>query len=215
MSEANTVKQKQVLIIEDELIIAKDLEDILQGLGYEVPRIIRNGDEAISYLSFHSPDLVLCDITLRGNTDGIDVAMTVSKKKKIPFVFLTSLSDPSTLDRAKLALPFGYIVKPFDDRDIASAVEIAMFKFEQELQAIRISQTRIEEIAQTHLTQKEYLILEQMIQGATYQSIADELTVSINAIKYHTKNLFLKFDAANRADLMQKILMLYTRTSGE
>lgn len=200
---------RQILIIEDELIIAKDIESILMHLGYGVEKIIQNGDEAISYLSFHSPDLVLCDISIKGQSDGIEVATRISKKKKIPFVFLTSLSDPATLDRAKLALPFGYIVKPFDERDIASAVEIALFKFEQELQAVRISRDRIEKLAERTLTDQEYHILEHMIKGADYKFIAESLTISRNTIKYHTKNIFLKFEASGRADLMQKLLMLY------
>ena len=197
---------KTILIIEDELIIANDIKFILEDGGYTVDRIIKNGDEAVSHLSFNNPDLVLCDINIRGSKDGIQVAVAVQEKKKVPFVFLTSLSDKSTLDRAKHALPYGYIVKPFEDRDIISAIEIALFKFEQELQSLKITKETLDHLAVDELTGKQFDIVSEMIKGRSYDEIAANLEITSNTLKYHTKHIFIKFDASNRASLMQMLL---------
>ena len=201
---------KSILIIEDELIIAQDIRFILEDQGYKVEKVIKNGDEAISYLSFHHPDLVLCDINIKGSKDGVEVATQVQKKKKIPFIFLTSLSDKSTLERAKHALPYGYIVKPFDDKDIRTAIEIALFKFEQEITNLKITKETLDKIAKDYLTNKEYEIVVEMLKGKSYAAIESDLEISKNTLKYHTKNIFVKFDAENRASLMQTLLNHFT-----
>jgi len=203
--------KKRILIIEDELIIANDIKFILEDEGYEVDKIIKNGDEAISHLSFSDPDLVLCDINIRGTKDGIEVALEIQKRKKVPFVFLTSLSDRPTLDRAKHALPYGYIVKPFEDRDIVSALEMALYKFDQELQSLEITKETLDKIAVDPLTDKEYDVVKEMCKGKTYPLIESALSISQNTLKYHTKHIFIKFDVASRASLMQKLLSHYAR----
>lgn len=199
-----------ILVIEDELIIANDIKYILEDAGYHVEKIIKNGDEALSYLSFNNPDLVLCDINIKGSKDGIEVAVAIQEKKKVPFVFLTSLADKPTLERAKHALPYGYIVKPFEDRDIISAIEIALFKFEQELQSLQITKDKLDTMAFDPLTDKEYAVMIEMIKGKTYGNIERELAISNNTLKYHTKHIFNKFDVSNRANLMQMLLSHFT-----
>lgn len=202
-------KLKNILVIEDEAIIATDIKDILEALGYRVMHIIKNGDEAISYLSFHNPDLVLCDINIQGSKDGVEVATLIQKKKKVPFVFLSSYSDARTLDRAKHALPYGYVVKPFTSKDIASAIEIALFKFEQEIKRLQISQEILSEMANERITDKEFDIIKHMILGQDYKAIAEAQSISMNTIKYHTKNIFRKFNVNNKASLMQLLLAKY------
>ena len=87
-----------ILIIEDEAIIAEDISDMIRKIGYEVAAIIGNGDKALDYLGFHYPDLVLCDIMIKGTRDGIQIAEWLRKNRQIPFLFLTSLTDRATLD---------------------------------------------------------------------------------------------------------------------
>lgn len=82
-----------ILIIEDEAVIAEDISDMLKHLGYDVAGIIHSSDRAIDYLGFHSPDLVLCDIMIKGDKDGIQISELIHTKKRIPFIYLTSLSD--------------------------------------------------------------------------------------------------------------------------
>lgn len=198
--------KKSILIIEDELIIASDIKYILEDAGYQVMNIIKNGDEALSFLSFNNPDLVLCDINIRGSKDGIEVAIAIQEKKKVPFVFLTSLADKPTLERAKHALPYGYIVKPFEDKDIVSAIEMALFKFEQELRSLQITKEKLDKLALDPLTDKEFDVVMEMIKGQSYSDLETKLNISKNTLKYHTKRIFNKFNVSNRANLMQMLL---------
>ena len=112
-----------ILIIEDEVIIAQDIAGKVKRLGYDVAGIKSSSEKAIDFLSFHTPDLVLCDIRIKGAKDGIEVASIIREKKKIPFIYLTSMSDRATLDRAKKTLPYGYIVKPFNANQLGRAIE--------------------------------------------------------------------------------------------
>ena len=196
-----------VLIIEDEAIVAQDIESTLLDLGYSVAGIIHRSDKAIDYLSFHNPDLVLCDISIKGEKDGIEVAQIVRQRKNIPFIFLTSFADRDTLSRAKKVLPYGYIVKPFDEKDLLSAIEVALFKFNQELEALKITQEKVNSITSHDLTEKEYEILMHMVQGDSYESICKYIEVSNNTLKYHLKNIFQKFDAKSKSEILQQILV--------
>jgi DNA-binding LytR/AlgR family response regulator len=121
-----------ILIVEDELIIAEDLKDILQSLGYEVCGLAISAREAMVHIEEHAPDLALLDIQLKGGKDGIDLAEDIKPQFKLPFIFLTSHADSHTLDRAKKVHPYGYLVKPFQEKDIHAAVEIALSNFARE-----------------------------------------------------------------------------------
>lgn len=122
----------KILIVEDELIIAEDLKDILQSLGYEVCGMAISAREALGLIEEHSPDLTLLDIQLKGGKDGIDLAQDIKDQFKLPFIFLTSHADSHTLERAKAVHPYGYLVKPFQEKDIHAAVEIALSNFARE-----------------------------------------------------------------------------------
>lgn len=199
-----------IVIVEDEAIIAQDIAYKITTLGYDVEKIIHNGDKAIDYLSFHTPDLILCDIRIKGTKDGIEVAEAIRSKKNVPFVFLTSMSDRETLNRAKKTLPYGYIVKPFNDKDLFSVIEMAIYKFSQEIESLKITKDKINLLTHSAITDREYEILECMIQGLPNKDIPEKLFISINTLKYHIKNLFAKFEVSSRAEALQKILTLVT-----
>jgi diguanylate cyclase (GGDEF)-like protein len=120
--------QAQILVVEDETIVAKDIERCLQGLGYAVPAIASSGEHAIERAAAIHPDLVLMDITLKGRVDGISAAHEIGGRLGIPVVYLTSHADDGTLRRAKVTEPFGYIVKPFDKKDLYTAIELALHR---------------------------------------------------------------------------------------
>jgi len=102
--------KSNILIVEDEPIIAKDIQSYIVNLNYNVI-----GKMALDILHARQVDLVLLDIHIGGSRDGIDIAEIINEKYDIPFIYLTSFSDETTLDRAKTTKPYGYIVKPFDD----------------------------------------------------------------------------------------------------
>ena len=125
-----------ILIIEDEGVVAHDIARRVRKLGYDVADIKTGSEQALNYLAIHTPDLILCDIMIDGPKDGIEVAEEVFHSKKIPLIFLTALSDRSTLERAKKVLPYGYIVKPFDNHDLLTAIELALYKHSVELEKL-------------------------------------------------------------------------------
>lgn len=122
----------RILIADDEFIIAEDIKEKLNGFGYNVVDTVGTGREAISTSKRKTPDLVLMDINLQGRMDGIEAASEIWGRYDIPVVFLTSFSDVNTLQRAKMAEPFGYVVKPFHDSNLRSTIEIALHKSMQE-----------------------------------------------------------------------------------
>lgn len=116
----------RILVVEDERIVAKDIAKRLSDLGYSVVATVSSGEAAIETATAKQPDLVLMDIQLKGNVDGIEAAEKIRANFNIPVIYLTAYADENTLQRAKVTEPFGYIVKPFDERDLHAAIEIAL-----------------------------------------------------------------------------------------
>jgi PAS domain S-box-containing protein len=118
----------RLLVVEDESIVAKDIQNRLRNLGYDVPAVVAYGDKAIEKVAELHPDLVLMDIFLKGDMDGIQAAEQIRTRYDIPVIFLTAFADPKTLQRAKVTEPFGYILKPFEERELLTAIEMALYK---------------------------------------------------------------------------------------
>jgi PAS domain S-box-containing protein len=123
-----------ILIVEDEAIVAADLAGKLGQLGYEVIGIAARGEEAIDQACSLQPQVVLMDIRLKSPMDGIEAAETIRRRINVPVIYLTAYSDPATLERAKLSDPFGYILKPFEERELATTIEMAIYKHQSDRQ---------------------------------------------------------------------------------
>lgn len=117
---------EKILVVEDERIVAKDIVKSLQRLGYKVVASVASGEEALQKVAETQPDLVLMDIMLKGKMDGIETTEEIHKIFDIPVIYLTAYADEKTLERAKITEPFGYIIKPFDERDLHTTIEIAI-----------------------------------------------------------------------------------------
>ena len=111
-----------ILIVEDEGVVAADLAVKLEQLGYEVAGSAESGEEAVALVERMHPELVLMDILLKGQMDGIEAAEAIRRAHDVPVVYLTAHSDTATLDRAKISGPFGYILKPFELRELATQI---------------------------------------------------------------------------------------------
>ena len=125
-----------VLVVEDELIVAENLRSILGGMGYQVTGTACCSEEAIRFADTCHPDLILMDIRLEGSAhDGVETARRIRGRHDIPIVFLTAYADNETLERVKVTEPFAYILKPFNERELYSAIELALHRhhMEQEL----------------------------------------------------------------------------------
>ena len=120
--------QTRILVVEDEVIVADDIRRSLKNLGYDVPSIASSGEAAIKKAEEHKPDLVLMDIMLHGKMDGIEAAGNIVSRFDIPVLYLTAYSDSKILERAKITEPFGYLIKPYKDRELEINIEIALYK---------------------------------------------------------------------------------------
>jgi PAS domain S-box-containing protein len=118
-----------IFVVEDEAIVANDLKETLKSLGYGVAGSAKTGETALEKIQETKPDLVLMDIHISGTMDGIDTAAKVHSLLNIPVVFLTAHADDQVLERAKRTEPYGYIIKPFDERGLQSTIEMALYKF--------------------------------------------------------------------------------------
>lgn len=127
--------QANILIVDDERIINMDTVRRLEHLGYTVAGVADSGEEGVAQADKTRPDLVLMDIRMPGKMDGIAAAAQIQEQFSIPVVYVTAFGDEETLERAKVTDPFGYIIKPYNDRDLRVAIEIALIKskLEQEL----------------------------------------------------------------------------------
>ncbi len=135
-------KKTKILIVEDERIVAEDIEMSLRRLGYDVHGIVHSGENAINNAGKNNLDLVLMDIVLRGEMDGIEAASTIQSQFGIPVVYLTAHADEKMIERAKITEPFGYILKPFDDRDLNTTIKMALHKHRME-NMLRESEERL------------------------------------------------------------------------
>lgn len=128
---------RTILLVEDEYILALDLERQLTELGYKVIGFVASGEEAITLAHEHKPDLILMDIKIKGEIDGIEAARRIQEQDAIPVIYITAYSDRLFLDRAKITEPFGYLVKPVNRRELAANIEMALYRhaMEQKLKA--------------------------------------------------------------------------------
>lgn len=122
------MSEPRILVVEDEQIVALDIKNRLERLGYSVPAVAAGGKESIRKTSETHPDLVLMDIRLKGELDGIQAAEEIHSRFDIPVVYLTAYADDETLGRAKSGEPFGYLLKPFEERELHAAIQMALHK---------------------------------------------------------------------------------------
>jgi len=123
------MQKVNIMIVEDQFIVAEDIRRNLVGFGYEVTNVVKTGEEAIKLVRQEPPDLVLLDIALGDGIDGIGTARAIREVANIPIIYVTAYSDPKTFDRAKRTEPHAYIVKPFDFSNLHAAIELALFNF--------------------------------------------------------------------------------------
>lgn len=138
----------RVLIVEDEPIVAEDIKNRLELLGYEVAGLAKSADKAVALAGRERPEIVLMDIRLEGQTDGIEAADQIRKRWDLPVIFLTAYSEDSAISRAKLAEPFGYILKPFEDRELKTTIEMAVYKHKVD-RALRASKDFAENLIES------------------------------------------------------------------
>lgn len=126
------MKDASILIVEDEAIVAKSLERRLRSLGYSITGTTASGEETLAILEKSAPDLILMDIRLEGDMDGIETSRIVYERFRIPVIFITAYSDNATIERATRTGPYGYLLKPFSETDLQSTIQTALYRIEHE-----------------------------------------------------------------------------------
>ncbi len=125
-------RARSVLIVEDERIVAKDLQQTLAGMGYDAFAIASSAEEAVARASERCPDVVLMDIRIKGRRDGVETAEIMRQRFRVPVVYLTAHADDGTIDRAKKTEPYGYLLKPVNSAALRSGIELSLYKHEME-----------------------------------------------------------------------------------
>lgn len=131
------MSKTNILVVEDESIVSKDIQHSLKKLGYHVVGAASTGEKALEIAQTERPDIVLMDIMLKGSINGIETADIIRRELAIPVVFLTAYADESTLMKAKITEPYGYIIKPFKEIDLHTSIEMAVYKHGKEQEIIR------------------------------------------------------------------------------
>ena len=121
-----------VLVVEDESIVSKDIQHSLKKLGYTIVGSAATGEKAYELAITLNPDIILMDIMLKGMMNGIETTEKIKKEVNIPVIYLTAYADKATLEKAKITEPYGYIIKPFKDVDLHTTIEMALYKFSKE-----------------------------------------------------------------------------------
>ncbi|OIN92370.1 MAG: hypothetical protein AUJ20_07980 [Comamonadaceae bacterium CG1_02_60_18] len=200
MNTATAKRLAKILIVEDEVIVARDIAQQLQGLGYTVTGITAQGEQAIDLATQQKPDLVLMDIQLGGVMDGIAAAQIIRTQCAIPVIFLTAFAADDVLDRAKLTEPFGYILKPFTERELSTVLAMALYKHQAE--ARLLTTTR-----QLKALSMRVLQVQEQERRRVAVELHDELGQALTAIKINLQ-LGERFKDKAPADLYDENLRI-------
>jgi len=177
---------KSVFIVEDEIIVAKDMERLLKNAGYAVAGIASTYLKAKDRLQACRPDLILCDINLNGDKDGLDLMTEIQAVTPVPFIFITAYTDLPTLQRAKELHPENYLTKPFSESQLLTSIQLALAK----------------QLEQGPPTTRELAIVREIAHGKSTKEIAEALGISPNTVETHRKNLLRKYQVSSSPELV-------------
>ena len=184
----------KVLIVEDDIIIATDIRQMLTYAGYQVTGIANDYFKGLRLFRDNLPDLIVCDISLRSKRSGIDFVVSSHKIKKVPVIYLTGLVDEATLDAALQTTPDSYLTKPFTEPQLMVAVKRILYSNgksglfpEEEISAP---------------TKREHQIIKCIANGFSSKEIADLLTLSFETIQTHRKRIFKKYKVHSSAEMV-------------
>lgn len=195
----------KVLVIEDDPIICEHICQLLMIHEANVIGRAHQGLRALDMLHTLSPEFAICDIHLEDDITGIDVAEQIDKKYNIPYIFLTSFDDEQTLKEAQQHSPYGYIVKPFQDRTLLTTMKVALSNHDKQQINTDITKEGIEAKIEAELSSQEFDILKALLEGSTYTDIANAVFLSKDSIKYHAGKIYAKCGIKGRSELAARL----------
>ncbi|MDF5728368.1 MAG: ATP-binding protein [Rhizonema sp. PD38] len=200
----------RILVVEDERIIAYDIKSCLEKAGYIVPTIAAYGERAIEIAEESQPDLVLMDIMLKGNMNGIEAAEQIMNRFDIPVVYLTAYSDDSTLKRAKNSQPFGYILKPFEENQLITTIEIALNKHQTEMviRADLKKEKQMREFKSNFVSMVSHEFRNPLTTIETYTDLLTSYAHQLNEAKKSEYLCHIQNAVKHMTDLMSDVLLI-------
>ncbi len=173
------MNKTRILVVEDEILVARDLQSSLELLGYDVPEIAITGAEALEKIAATQPDVVLMDIHLKGDMDGVEAAGIVREQYDIALIYLTAYADDNTLQHAKLTQPYGYLLKPYQETELKTTIEVALYKHET-AGKLKVAHQQLERAhAQIRLQVRELQARDQLVRfqvtGPTVDEACDQI----------------------------------------
>jgi len=190
----------KILLIEDEFIISKDIKTQLGKNYFAQVTIAKDYNTAFQLYTSNNYDLIISDINLNTNKDGIDIITEFSKIKKVPVVYLTAYSDKDVITRAEKTMPFAYILKPYNNNQLKVTVNLAILNFKKDLEPIEENSENTEKL--NLLTHREKEILVVLSTGKITKEIAAFLSISTNTVEQHKKNIKKKLDLKTIGELV-------------
>lgn len=190
----------KILLIEDEFIITKDIQVFLGKNNYAQVDNARNYNTALQLFTQNNYDLIISDIHLKEEKDGIDIIAEFSKTKKVPVVYLTAFSDSDIVSRAEKTMPFAYLLKPYNDNQLKATINLALLNFQKTNREIQESQENTTKLEL--LTKREKEILVTLATGKISKEIADTLNISAYTVEQHKKNIRAKLDLTTVGELV-------------
>ncbi len=181
------MKQKRILVVEDNLEVAECLCESLQSSGYETCPVARSYDEAISYFKTYSPDLVTLDIHIEGERSGIDVARYIKQNSNIPFIYLSGSIDNASISQVKATSPFAFLIKPYEFFSLETTLHSAFKNYKPLVETGKTETKRLPEF-----TPMEKIILKEIANGCTSKKMASMFDLSGSTIKNHRHNICVK-----------------------
>ncbi|MGL1934001.1 MAG: response regulator transcription factor [Fibrobacterales bacterium] len=177
---------KKIFIVEDEIAVAKELEEILMRAEHEVVGIAMSFNAAIKKLSRVKPDLILCDINLNGEENGLDLMQVIQEQRGIPFILMSAHTDNEIVHRASELGPVNYLTKPYSEAQLITSIALAAGVTD----------------AFEKPTYREKSILQLLAQGMNSKAIGEEVGLSFHTVETHRKNMMKKYNVKSSAELM-------------
>jgi DNA-binding NarL/FixJ family response regulator len=201
------MKKIKVGIVEDEMIIAETISLALTKLGYLPTIPAFSYESAINMLESEKPDIVLLDINLNDELDGVDLAHYININYSLPIIFLTANSDRLTIERSKQTRPKAFLVKPFSNEDLFSAIEIAHFNHKMQTEETKKIKTNLLQTAieRHQITSREEEIILMVSQGFRHKEISQRLFISEATVKRHLSNIYQKTGVQSSIDALNKL----------
>lgn len=191
----------KILLIEDEFIIARDIKTILEKDNYSIVMITRNLQSVLDVYHKENVDLIISDVNLNLNIDGIEIVSKLMDIKKVPVVYLTAYSDNEIISRAEKTSPFAYLLKPYNENQLKLTINLALLNYAKLKEKISINEENTKMLKLLTTREKQVLVI--MSSGKISKEIADVLNISVLTVEKHKQNIKAKLNLRTMGEMIK------------